>query len=384
MAKHRGIDDSDSGTTSAYNSGDDGQAPVDDTAEAPTKAPAEASWVPVFRGPEFRFRDRMEIVAIHGIAGKDTWTHSADPPLAALLEPFVSRPTGPDHKTVHVYTTNFEYDPVEFFQAPGGASNLDNLALALLNKIAQETFWRDTNDGVPMVLLAHDIGGIIAQRAVLIARHLSKYQPTAFDMERMVLFSTPVNSADDEGFRRLLINLISTTPNRDIRAGAFGTLEEIAKACKATADELCKIAPSLSILTVWEMGPPENDDNYNPVTMIGADTPIGAIVYGSVDISTSTRLPEHLHQINLEDYAVNEGRPHRKILIDRALNVITKKEPRLAKFRHEVEEQIPDFENKSMEETCSLDSNASKQAILEALPAQFVGRLLNVLVALQR
>lgn len=75
-----------------------------------------------------------------------------------------------------------------------------------------------------------------------------------------------MNSADDEGFRRLLINLISATPNKDIRADAFGTLEEVAKACKATADEFCKIAPSLSILTVWEMGPPEIDDGYNPVS----------------------------------------------------------------------------------------------------------------------
>ena len=88
--------------------------------------------------------------------------------------------------------------------------------------------------------------------------------------------------------------------------------------------------------------------------MLGADTSIRAIVYGAVDISKFTNLPErlleNLHQVNLEDYAVKEGRPHRKILIGRALDKIIKKEPCLANFRQEVEELIPDFEDKPMED----------------------------------
>ena len=63
MAKHRGMDDFDWATTSAYNSGDDDQAPVEDTAEAPTKAPAEASWVPVFMRPEYGFRNQIQYVS---------------------------------------------------------------------------------------------------------------------------------------------------------------------------------------------------------------------------------------------------------------------------------------------------------------------------------
>ncbi|KIW67030.1 hypothetical protein PV04_06308 [Phialophora macrospora] len=225
---------------SEYNSEELDQAVVENQDQAPVESP----WVPFLRSPKCNLRGRIEIVTVHGIAGAESWTQNRLSSLTDQLQSLISRSAEQDRRIVRVYQTNFEYDPIDFFQTRNGGSNLDYLARSLLGKIASENSWRDMRDGVPMVVLAHDIGGIIAQR---------------------VLFSTPANSPDDDGFRRLLINLICETPNENIRARAFGALEEISKACKATADEFCKIAPTLSVLTVWEMGPPDNAGSHTAV-----------------------------------------------------------------------------------------------------------------------
>lgn len=76
---------------------------------------------------------------------------------------------------------------------------------------------------------------------------------------RQVFIATPVNSANGDDFRGLLINLICALPAQSDRNVFFGALDETSRVCREIVEEFRNFAATVPILTVWE-------DTSNPVS----------------------------------------------------------------------------------------------------------------------
>ncbi|KAL6812945.1 ankyrin repeat-containing domain protein [Trichoderma sp. SZMC 28013] len=151
-----------------------------------------------FQGPSWR--QEIDIVVIHGDEGRKKRPPDLEnaKPLQDLLSDRI------DEIRAKII---FEYDVKATFET-GKTSGFDEAAVNLL-----ETIWRSDNENenangaggkrdarlVPLVMIAHGLGGRIVQRALCMARRSLKYRSIELQTELLMFVGTPqVSSKHDE------------------------------------------------------------------------------------------------------------------------------------------------------------------------------------------
>jgi len=170
--------------------------------------------------PELRRNQPFDIVTIHGIVGSafETWKTPNGLSLPqALLE-------GVDEEASKII--EFEYDPKAVFGGAESSTGIRDTSLQLLEKIWENRYATE-DDETPIAFLGHDLGGVIAKQALLIAKDHDRYRPIALDTSHLALFAVP-QRADPEhrhgSLWRTLIEILYAMPKRD---GVESALEYI-------------------------------------------------------------------------------------------------------------------------------------------------------------
>ncbi|ORY72123.1 uncharacterized protein BCR38DRAFT_418973 [Pseudomassariella vexata] len=132
--------------------------------------------------------EELDIVFIHGLAGEDfpTWQPENGRHLSDLL-----RGRLPQYRNVIF----FKYNPDIVFRRDVSEHHLENCANSLLERILK---YLRRDKVVPIAIIAHDLGGIIAKEALMRARRSAKFRPIEICVQLLVFIGTPHRAGPDD------------------------------------------------------------------------------------------------------------------------------------------------------------------------------------------
>ena len=191
---------------------------------------------------------QYNIILIHGLGGasRKTWTKDLDDP--ALFWPQAWLPLEPDIGSARVLT--FGYDANFVPGTPRSIYGVGDFAKELLfdMKFAKDSNGEDLDiASVPIIIVAHSMGGLVAKKAYLLGQNDETYQDIVRSMSAMIFLATPHRGSNlAEVLDRLLRAFFQ--PSRefitDLNKGSH-TLEEL-------NEEFRHVAPRLSIWSFYE------------------------------------------------------------------------------------------------------------------------------------
>ena len=191
---------------------------------------------------------RYNIILIHGLGGgsRKTWTKDVDNP--ALFWPQQWLPLEPDIGSARVLT--FGYNAKFVPGTPRSIYRIGDFAKELLfeMKFAKCSNGKDLDiASVPIIIVAHSMGGLVAKKAYLLGQNDETYQDVVRSMSAMIFLATPHRGSNlAEVLGRVLRAFFQ--PSREfiteLNKGSH-TLEEL-------NEQFRHVAPRLSIWSFYE------------------------------------------------------------------------------------------------------------------------------------
>ena len=190
----------------------------------------------------------FNIILIHGLGGdsRKTWTKDLSDP--DLFWPQRWLPLEPDFGRARILS--FGYNANFIPRTPRSIYKIGDFAKELLfeMKYAKDNNGQDLDiSSVPIIIVAHSMGGLVAEKAYLLGQIDETYQDIVRSMSAMVFLATPHRGSNlAEVLSRLLTVFIQ--PSRefisDLNKGSH-TLEEL-------NEQFRHVAPKLSIWSFYE------------------------------------------------------------------------------------------------------------------------------------
>ena len=190
----------------------------------------------------------FNIILIHGLGGgsKKTWTKDLSDP--DLFWPQRWLPLEPDLGRARILS--FGYNASFIPRTPRSMYNIGDFAKELLfdMKFAKDDNGQDLEIGsVPIIMVAHSMGGLVAKKAYLLGQIDETYQGIVRSISAMIFLATPHRGSNlAEVMSRLL--KVFFQPSRefisDLNKGSH-TLEEL-------NEQFRHVAPKLSIWSFYE------------------------------------------------------------------------------------------------------------------------------------
>lgn len=190
----------------------------------------------------------LDIIFIHGLGGDSQRSWSKDPRNPNLFWPQHWLPSEPEIGRARILT--FGYNARFLPGTPRSIYKIGDFAKELLYemKFSKDHGGEDLGIGkVPIIFVAHSMGGLVAKKAYLLGQNDETYQEIIRSISAMVFLATPHRGTNlAEVLNRLLIVLFQ--PSQDFIAD----LNKNSSAIEELNEQFRHIAPKLSIWSFYE------------------------------------------------------------------------------------------------------------------------------------
>ena len=192
----------------------------------------------------------VDIIFVHGLGGdsRATWSKNHDP---ELFWPGHWLPSDPVIGKARILT--FGYDASFRVGAPRSISNISDFAKRLLHgmEFGKDEDGEDLGIGtVPIIFVAHSMGGLVVKNAYLFGQHDSQYEHIVRSISAIVFLATPHRGTNlAEVLNRVLIASFQSPK------GFIADLKQSSPAIAGLNEQFRHIAPLLKIFSFYETHP---------------------------------------------------------------------------------------------------------------------------------
>ncbi|KAI9848521.1 MAG: hypothetical protein M1837_007190 [Sclerophora amabilis] len=143
----------------------------------------------------------IDFIFVHGLGGgsRKTWSKTEN---AAHFWPKQWLPTEPRFRHVRIHS--FGYNS-QWIEMKASILTIHDFGQALLGEIQNSPSMNQRNDGNPIVLVGHSMGGLVIKKVLLLAKQDPNYHQIAARIHSMFFLATPHRGADSA---RYLSNVI--------------------------------------------------------------------------------------------------------------------------------------------------------------------------------
>ncbi|KAF8247676.1 hypothetical protein K440DRAFT_600776, partial [Wilcoxina mikolae CBS 423.85] len=188
----------------------------------------------------------IEIVAIHGLGGNrlNTFTKDDDIWLKDLL------PENPRVAPLNLKVSTFGYDASVAFGK--SVSKIRDFALQLLNELERTRLDSQTT-GIPIVLVAHSLGGIVAKAALIIAHEREEhYRDIKACVKGIVFMGTPHVGSDLAAATKVLRDIANFIAVGTVRKDLLKVLEPKSQELQDIAEQFVHRGSGLEVVSMYE------------------------------------------------------------------------------------------------------------------------------------
>ena len=190
----------------------------------------------------------LDIIFIHGLGGGSQKTWSKDPHDPDLFWPQHWLPSEPEIGKARILS--FGYNASFLPGTPRSIYRIADFAKGLLYdmKFSKDPSGEDLDIGkVPIIFVAHSMGGLVAKKAYLLGQNDETYQDIIHSISAMVFLATPHRGTNlAEVLNRLLTVLFQPSQN------FIADLNKSSPALEEINEQFRHIAPKLSIWSFYE------------------------------------------------------------------------------------------------------------------------------------
>ncbi|KAF8533443.1 hypothetical protein BDD12DRAFT_486815 [Trichophaea hybrida] len=188
----------------------------------------------------------IEIIAIHGLGGNRLRSFTKDDNI--WLKDFL--PENPRVIPLHPKVSTFGYDASVAFGK--SVSKIRDFAFQLLNELERTRLDSQTT-GVPIVFVAHSVGGIVAKAALIIAHEREEhYRDIKACVKGIVFMGTPHVGSDLAAATKVLRDIANVVAVRTVRKDLLKALEPKSQELQDIAEQFVHRGSGLEVVSIYE------------------------------------------------------------------------------------------------------------------------------------
>ncbi|KAH0566184.1 hypothetical protein GP486_000416 [Trichoglossum hirsutum] len=187
----------------------------------------------------------VELVFVHGLGGgsRKTWSKGPDP---AFFWPKEWLSRDPEFRNVRVHSFGYDSDWVERRES---VLNIHDFGKALLAAMQGSPFIRRSSN-LPIVLVAHSMGGLVIKKAYLLAQNDPAFRELGKRFHTMYFLATPHHGASSAQLLSAILHA-SNSGNRPF----VSDLHQDSPAIQQINDEFRHVAANLRLYSFFETRP---------------------------------------------------------------------------------------------------------------------------------
>ncbi|KAI1322243.1 WD40 repeat-like protein [Xylariaceae sp. FL0255] len=146
---------------------------------------------------------RLDIIFVHGLQGgsRKTWSLEPTDPFSYWPKEWLPIEPGFRHARIH----SFGYDS-DWKRTAASALTIHDFALALLADIKHSQA-ANRNGNLPILFIAHSMGGLVIKKAYLLATRNEAYKNVAARTTAMYFLATPHRGSDSAAYLKIYLSL---------------------------------------------------------------------------------------------------------------------------------------------------------------------------------